>query len=75
MTTNAAWDRDTLPEGEEKKQAVRDLMQHSPGTFGVRISLPSGSTPLGFLGKSTSSPSFQSWEIPSPWPTRITGAH
>lgn len=25
MTTNAAWDRDTLPEGEEKKRAVRDM--------------------------------------------------
>lgn len=25
MTTNASWDRDTLPEGEEKKRAVRDM--------------------------------------------------
>ncbi len=25
MTTNASWDRETLPEGEEKKQAVRDM--------------------------------------------------
>jgi demethylmenaquinone methyltransferase/2-methoxy-6-polyprenyl-1,4-benzoquinol methylase len=25
VTTNASWDRDTLPEGEEKKRAVRDM--------------------------------------------------
>jgi len=25
VTANASWDRDTLPEGEEKKQAVRDM--------------------------------------------------
>jgi demethylmenaquinone methyltransferase/2-methoxy-6-polyprenyl-1,4-benzoquinol methylase len=25
MVTNASWDRETLPEGEEKKQAVRDM--------------------------------------------------
>jgi demethylmenaquinone methyltransferase/2-methoxy-6-polyprenyl-1,4-benzoquinol methylase len=25
MPTNASWDRDTLPEGEEKKRAVRDM--------------------------------------------------
>ena len=25
VTANASWDRDTLPEGEEKKQAVREM--------------------------------------------------
>jgi demethylmenaquinone methyltransferase/2-methoxy-6-polyprenyl-1,4-benzoquinol methylase len=25
VTTNASWDRDTLPQGEEKKRAVRDM--------------------------------------------------